>query len=130
MPAGPDTEKWNRIYRSGGHDTGGPVQRDVVREPPEPDSFDVIVVVRFLDRRLTRHIIEAIRPQGLLYYQTFIRDKVDDTGPTRPDYLLEVNELLELFNALTIRLYREEGGTGDPGRGFRNEAMLIAQRLA
>ncbi len=44
--------------------------RDVVAYPPEPTSFDVIVVSRFLDRRLTSALIEALKPGGRLYYQT------------------------------------------------------------
>lgn len=104
------------------------VQRDIIRFPPEADSFDVIVVVHFLDRGLTRHIINALRRNGLLFYQTFIKDKVSDSGPSNPDFLLDTNELLELFRGLTLRVYREEGRAGNPDKGLRNEAMLIAEK--
>lgn len=103
-------------------------QRDIIRFPPEPDSFDIIVVVHFLDRGLARHIIKALRRNGLLFYQTFIKNKVNDSGPSNPDFLLDTNELLELFRGLTIRVYREEGHTGNPDKGLRNEAMLIAEK--
>jgi SAM-dependent methyltransferase len=104
------------------------VQRDVAAEPPQPESFDVIVVTRFLDRGLIPYIIAALRPRGLVYYQTFTRERVDDSGPGNLDYRLAVNELLALFVGLRIMLYREEGRIGDPARGFRNEAMLIAMK--
>ncbi len=103
-------------------------QRDVSTQPPEPESFDIIVVSRFLDRAIAPAICSALRQHGLLFYQTFIRDKVSDTGPNNPAYLLEANELLQLFRPLRLIYYREEGTTGDTGKGFRNEAMLIAQK--
>lgn len=103
-------------------------QRDVTAEPPEPESFDIIVVSRFLDRALAPAICAALRQQGLLFYQTFLREKVADTGPNNPAYRLEANELLRLFRPLHIIYYHEEGSVGDTRRGFRNEAMLVAQK--
>lgn len=103
--------------------------RDVVRNPPQPESMDVIVVSRFLERSLFPSFIEALRPNGLLFYQTFIRDKVHDRGPSRPDYLLAPNELLQLSATLQILVYREEGCIGDVVKGFRDEAMLVGMKL-
>ena len=103
-------------------------QRDVTADPPEPASFDIIVVSRFLDRSLTPAICAALREHGLLFYQTFIQEKVSDFGPHNPAYRLQANELLYLFSPLHLIYYHEEGGVGDTGQGFRNEAMLIAQK--
>ena len=103
-------------------------QRDVSTHPPEPETFDIIVVSRFLDRSMAPAICGALRKHGLLFYQTFIREKVSGSGPNNPAYLLEANELLRLFRTLHLIYYHEEGATGDTGQGFRNEAMLIAQK--
>ena len=103
-------------------------QRDVSTHPPEPESFDIIVVSRFLDRNIAPAICAALRQRGLLFYQTFIREKVSDTGPNNPAYRLEANELLRLFQSLHLVYYREEGNVGDTRRGFRNEATLVAQK--
>lgn len=102
------------------------LQRDVQRQPPAPESFDVIVVVRFLERTLAPALIAALRPGGLLFYQTFTRERVDDSGPDNPCYRLANNELLDLFAPLRVLFYREEGGIGDTARGFRNQALLVA----
>lgn len=101
---------------------------DVVQSPPEANYYDVIVVSRYLDRRLTAAIVNALKPGGLMFYQTFIREKIGDGGPSNPDYLLAENELLRLFSPLHILVYREEGCVGDLTQGFRNEAMLVAQK--
>jgi len=102
--------------------------RDVLAEPPEAGSFDVVVVSRFLDRRLAPSIAAALRPGGLVYYQTFTRERVDQTGPSDDAYRLGDNELLHLFPRLRLLAYREEGRVGHLTRGFRNEAYLVGQR--
>ena len=102
--------------------------RDVLARPPEPEGYDVITVSRFLDRDLVPALIAALRPGGLLYYQTFVRDRVSARGPHTDAFRLGDNELLRLFGNLRILIYREEGSIGDTSHGFRDEAMLIGQR--
>jgi len=102
--------------------------RDVIAHPPHEHGFDVIVVSRFLERSLCPAIASALRPGGLLFYQTFVRDKSAGVGPSNPAYLLARNELLHLFSQLELIAYREEGLVGDLGHGVRNEAWLVAQR--
>lgn len=104
--------------------------RDVVANPPPPSAFDVICVGHFLERDLCKRIAAALRPGGLLFYQTFTRERVDDSGPSTERYRLAPNELMALFPGLLVRVYREEGRLGDTRRGFRNRAQLVAQRLA
>jgi 2-polyprenyl-3-methyl-5-hydroxy-6-metoxy-1,4-benzoquinol methylase len=103
--------------------------RDVVAVPPSDDDFDVIVVAHFLERALSAHLIGALRPGGLLYYQTFVRDSVGQHGPSNPAYRLAENELLSLFvPPLRLRVYREEGTLGDTGAGSRDLAQMVAQK--
>ena len=102
--------------------------RDVLVQPPPPASFDVIVVSYFLERTIADFLCAALRPGGLLFYQTFVRDKVSQQGPTQPEYLLAENELLSLFATLRPRVYREEGRIGDTTQGLRNEALFVGQK--
>jgi len=102
--------------------------RDVSAFPPPRDSFDVIVVSRFLERPLIPSLKQALRRNGLIFYQTFSASKIGPGGPDNPDYLLRDNELLRLFNDFRVLIYRDEGRTGDINRGFRNEALLVAQK--
>lgn len=112
---------------------GGPLTlqaevRDVLDRPPQPASFDVIVVSYFLERALAESLCAALRPGGLLFYQTFVRDKVNQRGPSNPEFLLAENELLLLFAELRTRVYREEGSLGDTTQGLRNEALYVGQK--
>ncbi len=102
--------------------------RDVITRPPEPASFDLILVSYFLDRSLVPAIVEGLRPGGLLFYETFCRDAVSACGPSNPEYRLKDNELLRLFAQLRVRFYREEGRLGNTARGKRDIAMLVAEK--
>ena len=90
--------------------------------------FDVIVVSRFLDRTLSDAIIGALKPGGLLFYQTFTLEKASPKPPNNPDYLLTENELLALFSPLRVIFYRENALIGNQLRGLRNEAQFIGQK--
>ena len=83
----------------------------------------------FLDRSLVPHLVNALKPNGLLIYQTFTREKLTSAGPNNPDRLLSVNELLHLFAPLRVLVYREEGRVGNIEQGFRSEAYIVAQRV-
>lgn len=102
--------------------------RDVVAEPPREQRYDIICVGHFLERALCPAIAAALKPGGLLCYQTYARESVDDSGPGNPLYRLAPNELLGLFADLTVRFYRDEGRVGDVTMGFRNRVQLVAQR--
>lgn len=102
--------------------------RDVIALPPEPGCFDLILVSFFLERALAPAIAAALKPGGLLFYQTYCRAAVTDAGPSSAAYRLGDNELLELFPGLKVRVYREERLLGDTRRGWRDMAMLVAER--
>ena len=102
-------------------------QKNITSLSLPKSSFDVITVSRFLDRALSDAIIDALKPNGLLFYQTFTREKLTAAGPNNPRFLLSRNELLRLFSALTVVYYRENRACGDTQKGLRNEAQYIGQ---
>ncbi|MBL3599907.1 MAG: class I SAM-dependent methyltransferase [gamma proteobacterium endosymbiont of Lamellibrachia anaximandri] len=104
-------------------------QKDVEQDPLTENAFDVIVVSYFLDRGLMPALIAALKPGGLIFYQTFTRIAVSDTGPSNPAYRLGDNELIALLSPLSIRFYREENRLGDLSKGLRDVAMIVAQKV-
>ena len=94
----------------------------------EKAAFNIIVVSNYLDRGLCGAIADALVPDGLLFYQTFVQDKANqESGPKNPEYLLESNELLTLFQKLKVLVFSDQGSQGDIDRGFRNQSYLVAQ---
>ena len=85
-------------------------------EPP-PDRYDLIVNIRFLDRRLFPSIHQGIKPGGVLVFESFLDGETDT-------YCLKPNELLRAFQTLRI-VYYEEQKLEDSGR-FDKIASLVA----
>ena len=136
--AGFDTHAWDistvaldrlRVEANKAHLEISFQERDVEKNPPGKNSFDVIVVGHFLHRQSFKGLINALRAEGLLFYQTFTKARVNQNGPSNPDYLLEKNELLNRCEDMTILVYREEDLQGDLNQGWRNQAMVVAQKF-
>ena len=90
----------------------------------EKSAYDVVVCFYYLQRSLIPHIKEALKPGGVLLYETFLIDQHIRTGhPQRREYCLEHNELLRLFSGLRVLYYHE--GQDDKGT---YKASLVAQR--
>jgi SAM-dependent methyltransferase len=72
-----------------------------------PGAFDLVVVVHYLHRPLMPVLRQALRPGGVLVYETFTRDQARRGRPTNPAFLLEPGELRDLVQPLEIVVERE-----------------------
>ncbi len=67
-----------------------------------PDSYDLVVVARYLNRGLTDALLKSLRDGGhLVYEQHFVTEQEVD-GPRSQSFRLQPNELLEMFRALRV----------------------------
>jgi SAM-dependent methyltransferase len=102
---------------------------DLEREPLEESGYDVVVNFMYLQRDLFGALARALRPGGLLLFETFGPAHLGELGRrVNPDYVLRENELLEAFAGLRVRHYRE--GVAQRGGAPRGVASLVAQRAA
>ncbi|MCG8670070.1 MAG: methyltransferase domain-containing protein [Pseudomonadales bacterium] len=101
---------------------------DIEQQKLPTNSFDLIIVSYFLSRELCPAIEAALKPNGLLYYQTFAWDKISSAGPSSEPFLLKNNELLTLFPNLTVRFYQHYGSLGDLDIGDRNTIQMVAHK--
>lgn len=69
-------------------------------------QFDVIVVSRYLDRNQFKAIEEALKPNGLLFYQTFLAP-VQDNAPQNPNFYIQSNEFNQAWSKLQTLVYGE-----------------------
>lgn len=69
-------------------------------------QFDVIVVSRYLDRKQFKAIEDALKSNGLLFYQTFLAP-IQDNAPNNPDFYLQTNELNQAWLNLETLVYGE-----------------------
>ncbi len=92
--------------------------------PLSGKSFDAIMVFNYLYRPLFASIREAIRPGGLIIYQTFTVKQKQFGRPNNLDFLLQVGELREEFSGWEI-VHDFEGVVSNPDRAV---ARLIAEK--
>lgn len=86
--------------------------------------FDAIVVVHYLHRALFAPLLDALKDDGALLYDTFAAGNERFGRPANPAFLLEPGELLErVADRLTVVAF--EQGVVDDEAGRR-----VVQRLA
>lgn len=69
-------------------------------------KYDVIVVSRYLDRDLFAGIEQALKPNGLLFYQTFLSPP-HENAPQNPAFYVHSGEFNQAWSGLTTEVYGE-----------------------
>jgi FolB domain-containing protein len=101
--------------------------------PYEPDLgkdvYDVILVFFYLHRPLFPAILAALKPGGVLAYETFTLDNhVYHQHPKRQAFCLSPNELLRLTSSLHVLHYDEGSHVGENGTDHVYTAQLLAYK--
>ncbi len=97
--------------------------------PLEGRSFKGVVVTNYLWRDLFPQILNSVAEGGVLIYETFSQGNQAYGKPSRPEFLLQPGELLQLCTSLRIVAF-EEGFIPSPDRLIqRLVAMRVPNRL-
>jgi dihydroneopterin aldolase len=106
------------------------LERHTDERPEFPaNTYDAIVVCFYLHRPLFPWLIEALKPQGVLLYETFtIENYMRYHHPRRWEFCLAQNELLRLASSLRVLSYDEGEHDGGPGMGSVFTAQLVGQK--
>ncbi len=103
-----------------------PLCRDLDSYTISHEQYDLILNIRYLNRRLFPGIIKGLKRGGVLIFETYT-EKIGEKGhPIRKNFLLRENELLHTFISLKILFYEEEEGAG-PTETDRS-ASLVARK--
>ena len=95
---------------------------DLLRAELPENSFELILCIHYLQRSLFPQFSRALRPGGVLLFETYTRAQLGFAGgPRNPEYLLEAGELRDAFPNLRVIFYRELCA----GQGI---ASLVAQK--
>jgi len=106
------------------------LERKAEERPEFPkQEYDVIVVFFYLHRPLFPAIIDSLKPNGVLVYETFTIDNyLRHHHPRRWEFCLAHNELLRLTSTLRVLSYDEGEHEGGHGPGSVFTARLVAQQ--
>jgi len=98
------------------------MQADLERTDLPERCYDLILCIQYLQRSLFPQMARALRPGGVLLFETYTRVQLEYAGgPRNAAYLLETGELREAFPELSVMFYRELRA----GQGI---ASLVAKR--
>lgn len=88
--------------------------------PFENLTFDAVIVTHYLWRDLMPKLIASLAPGGVLVYETFAAGNETVGKPSRPDFLLQAGELLQMCHGLRVVAYEN---------GFLEAPERIIQRI-
>jgi len=111
---------------AGSHPDIHPICADLDTFDIPGKRYDLIVNVKFLNRRILPYIKEGLRKGGILIFETFVEtDKAGENESICRDYLLRKNELLNAFLCLHIIFYKEAKSVSD-----HHDASYLASLVA
>jgi SAM-dependent methyltransferase len=103
------------------------IEADLDEYTLESNKYDLVVNINYLNRRFFPQIKEALKPEGVVIFETFIVAHGDFENPKNPEFLLRKNELLHAFIGLDIIYYEERDEVNLRGEKIR-VASLVAQK--
>ncbi len=109
---------------------GHVVQADIENGPwPfSGERFDAVVVTNYLWRALLPVIVDSVANGGVLIYETFAIGNESVGKPSRPDFLLQPGELLQVCAGLQVIAY--ENGFCDHPERFVQRIVALRKRPA
>lgn len=104
------------------------LQADLETFPLPNDRYDVVVNTHYLQRSLFGPLRTALRPGGMIVFETFLRGHERLGHPRNPTFLLDPGELADRFRDFEIVAYHE--GRRDTENGPAVLAQMLARRPA
>jgi SAM-dependent methyltransferase len=101
----------------------GPVTCSDIENGPWPfagQTFGAVIVTHYLWRPLLPTIVQSVAPGGVLLYETFAAGNETVGKPSRPDFLLQTGELLQVTEGLRCVAYED---------GFKTLPDRFVQRI-
>ena len=93
-------------------------------------QFDAVVVTNYLWRPLMPLLLDSLAPGAVLIYETFTQGNETVGKPSRPDFLLQPGELLEVCRGLRVVAFEDGFQEGPQGQAPRFVQRIAAVREA
>ena len=107
------------------------IQADLELYEMAIDAYDIVTNFYYLQRELAPHLTTALRPGGVLVFESFTTEQRQfGWGPQQEEFLLQPGELRSLFPGLEVLAYREGLVERESERGTKAVAGLVARKAA
>jgi SAM-dependent methyltransferase len=104
------------------------LQADLESFPLPVARYDAAINIRYLQRSLFEPLQRAVKPGGIILFETFLIDQQLLGHPRNPAHLLQHGELRQAFASCEILIYSE--GRVESADGSAYVAQLLARRLS
>ncbi len=101
------------------------IEADLDTFTPQQAHYDLIVMTNFLDRDLIARSIEGLKDGGIFIIETYMDDEENEKKNSNPDFLLQEEELIQMFYNGFKRLDYDEFWNEDYEK-FRMKKQAIA----
>lgn len=91
------------------------------------ETFGGVIVTNYLWRALLPTLVRSVADGGVLLYETFAHGNASVGKPSRPDFLLQPGELLQVCQGLRVVAF-EDGFCTDPPRFVQRIAAVRETR--
>ncbi|MDQ7055339.1 MAG: methyltransferase domain-containing protein [Persephonella sp.] len=111
------------------HHNVNTIQADLDFYRIDEGSYDLIININFLSRRLIPFIKEGLKEGGVVIFETFtLKEGEDYFLPKNREYLLRPNELLYLFSDFYILFYQERDRIKPDGEKAFVSSLVAVKR--
>ena len=95
-----------------------------VEWPLTKEYYDVIIVVNYLYRPKIKKLINLLKKDGFLFYETFSLGNEKYGSPKDPKFLLKDRELIEIFGEFLLPLSFYDGRLNDDKIAIKQRASF------
>lgn len=93
---------------------------------PSSNSYDLIIMCNFLDRKLIPYLSNALKKDGILIIETFMKHSSNEKKESNTDYLLQKNELKSFFDSgVKILEYDEFDNDSNELFKMRKQSIIV-----
>ena len=92
--------------------------------PLTKEYYDVIIVVNYLYRPKIKKLINLLKKDGFLFYETFSLGNEKYGSPKDPKFLLKDRELIEIFGEFLLPLSFYDGRLNDDKIAIKQRASF------
>ncbi len=104
------------------------IQKDLENFEAKENSYDLIVQTNYLDRKIFPNLKNSLKKDGIIVIETYMNHEENEKPPSNPLFLLQKNELKEIFSDFEIVKYDEYFNEKHELYKMRKQA-IIAKKL-
>ena len=104
------------------------IERDLDRGFPGDDRYDLVLMVRYVNKTLLESLTERLAPGGYLLCEQHLVTAADVIGPENPKFRVQPGELEKVANKMHI-VFCQETLRSDPDGRSVAMARLVAQAI-